>query len=140
MRLGNEVRSQLAQIEQPMLVVQGRNDNTISPDSGEIILEGISSQLKEDYLMENSGHVVILDEEREAIAALTMRFMEKVIAYRTETAVSPLTEPALKLLLRQAAANDYAAPDNLFEIALSMMQHIGSTDAELRDGLIVSAF
>ena len=139
-RLGGEVRSRLGQIEQPMFIVQGRNDTTISPDSGDIILEGISSELKEQHWMEESGHVVILDDEREAIAALTMQFMEKVIVARTATAVSPLTEPALKQLLRQSDANEYAAPDNLFEVALAMMRHIGSTDAELRDGLIAAAF
>ncbi len=139
-RLGGEVRARLAHIEQPLLVVQGRNDTTIAPESGEIILEGIRSTLQEQHWMEESGHVVILDDEREAIATLTIQFIERVIGVRTETAVTPLTEPALKQLLRQVAANEYAAPDNLFEVALSMMQHIGTTDAELRDGLITAAF
>jgi esterase/lipase len=139
-RLGGEVRQRLARIEQPVLVVQGRNDTTIAPDSGEIILQGVHSEIKEQHWLEKSGHVVILDDEREDIAALTVQFIEKVIELRTETAVSPLAEPALKQLLRQAAAADYAAPDNLFDVALAMMRHIGSTDAELRDGLIAPAF
>jgi len=78
-RLGSEVRQRLAQIEQPVLVVQGRNDTTIAPDSGEIILEGVSSEIKEQHWLEQSGHVVILDDEREEIAALTVRFIERVI-------------------------------------------------------------
>ena len=139
-RLGGEVRQRLGRIEQPVLVVQGRNDTTIAPDSGEIILNDVHSEIKEQHWLEKSGHVVILDDEREDIAALTMRFMEQIIGLRTETAVSPLTEPALKQLLRQAAANEYEAPVRLFEVALAMMQHIGSTDAELRDGLIAPAF
>jgi esterase/lipase len=139
-RLGGEVRQRLEQIEQPVLVIQGRNDTTIAADSGQVILEGVRSEIKEQHWMDQSGHVVILDDEREEIAALTIQFIEKIVTLRTEMAVSPLTEPALKQLLRQAAANDYEAPDNLFDVALGMMQHIGSPDAELRDGLIAPAF
>jgi esterase/lipase len=139
-RLGGEVRQRLAQIEHPVLVVQGRQDTTIAPDSGEIILTGVSSEIKEQHWLEQSGHVVILDDEREEIADLTMRFIERVMGLQGGAAVTPLTEPALKQLLRQAAANDYEAPENLFDVSLAMMQHIGSTDAELRDGLIAPAF
>ena len=139
-RLGGETRQRLDQIEQPMFIVQGRHDTIIAPDSGEIILTGIGSEVKEQLWLEASGHVVILDDERETVAALTIQFIEKVVGLRTETAVSPLTEPALKQLLRQSAQNEHTAPDNLFEVALAMMQHIGSTDVELRDGLITAAF
>jgi hypothetical protein len=51
-----------------------------------------------------------------------------------------MTETELKQRLQAAAQHDYAAPDNLFEVALAMMHHIGSTDEELRDGLISPAF
>jgi carboxylesterase len=80
LRLGAVVQARLGQIEQPILVVQGRNDTTIAPDNGEIILAGVQSAVKEHYWLEHSGHVVILDDEREEIAALTQRFMERVLA------------------------------------------------------------
>ena len=55
-RMSGETQQRLDQIEQPMLVVQGRNDTTIAPDSGNIILEGIASEMKELHWMEESGH------------------------------------------------------------------------------------
>ena len=79
-RLGREVRRRLPEIEQPLLVVQGRHDKTIDPQSGAIIIESAASALTELHWMEESTHVVILDEELETIAELTMRFMERALA------------------------------------------------------------
>ncbi len=79
-RLGREVRRRLPLIEQPILVVQGRHDTTIDPQSGEIILEGAASEVKELHWMENSTHVVIIDEELEKIGEITLRFMQNALA------------------------------------------------------------
>ncbi|MCP4425602.1 MAG: alpha/beta fold hydrolase [Chloroflexi bacterium] len=77
-RLGREVRRQLPQITQPVLVMQGRNDQTVSADVGEIILDGVTSETKELHWMEQSGHVIILEDELEGITAVTLQFIEKL--------------------------------------------------------------
>ena len=74
-RMGREVRRNLAQIRQPVLIVQGRHDTTIDPAAGQIVLDGISSTVKELYWMENSAHIIILEDEREEIFRLTLDFM-----------------------------------------------------------------
>ena len=58
----------LAEIQQPALVFQGRKDLTVAPEAGEIILNGISSTVKEHHWMENSSHAIVLDAEREEVA------------------------------------------------------------------------
>jgi esterase/lipase len=78
--LGRETRRRLAQVTQPILVVQGRGDETIDPASGEIIREGAASSLTEQHWMEASSHLVILDEELPQVAALTLDFMERALA------------------------------------------------------------
>jgi carboxylesterase len=78
-RLGREVRRNLAQVRQPVLVVQGRHDETIDPASGQIILEGVSSEMKELYWMAESGHVILLEEERDKIARLTLDFINRCL-------------------------------------------------------------
>lgn len=78
-RLGREVRRRLPLIEQPILVVQGRHDTTIDPQSGEIILQGAASALKELHWMENSTHVVIIDEELAEIGEITASFMTQAL-------------------------------------------------------------
>lgn len=52
------------------------------------------------------------------------------------------SEAELKALLKDIAANDYAPPKrvNLLQLALEMVEHLGSPDAELRDELIYATF
>jgi carboxylesterase len=81
-RLGLEVRRQLPQITQPVLVMQGRNDKTVSEDVGEIILDGVLSERAEQHWLEQSGHVILLEDELEAITAVTLNFMQKAMSPR----------------------------------------------------------
>jgi hypothetical protein len=52
------------------------------------------------------------------------------------------SEAELKALLKDLAANEYAPPEgvDLQELAFEMSEHLGSTDAELRDELIYTTF
>ncbi len=77
-RLGREVRRELPQITQPVLVMQGRNDQTVSSDVGEIILEGAASEVKELHWWEQSGHVIILEDELAGITAVTLQFIKRL--------------------------------------------------------------
>lgn len=79
-RLGRETRRRLSQVTQPVLVVQGRGDETIDPASGEIIGQGVASVVMEQHWMEETSHLVILDEELPQVAALTLDFMERALA------------------------------------------------------------
>lgn len=68
---------QLSKIKQPVLIFQGRKDMTVAPEAGEVILRGISSEIKEHHWMENSSHAIVLDGELDDVAQLSMRFIEK---------------------------------------------------------------
>lgn len=78
--LGRYVRHNLDNIAQPLLVFQGRHDETVAPNVGEIILEGVSSTTKRVVWLENSAHVILLEDEREQIFALTREFLTEVLA------------------------------------------------------------
>lgn len=77
-RLGREVRRNLAQIRQPLLVMQGRHDATVDPAAGQIILDGVGSEIKEHYWLEESGHIILLEEERHEITRLTLDFINRM--------------------------------------------------------------
>ncbi len=77
--LRNHVQRRLGRIRQPVLVVQGRLDTTIAPNSGAAVLQGVASPHKVLHWMEASPHTVLLDCELEAIAALTLDFMRQVL-------------------------------------------------------------
>ena len=80
--LQNEVRKRLPSIRQPALIVQGRLDQSIDLASGEIILREIGSKQKEIRWFEKSTHCVILDQEWEQAAELTVEFMQEAVARR----------------------------------------------------------
>jgi carboxylesterase len=80
LRLQRETRPRLSAITQPILIVQGRLDGTIVPDSARVVYEGVRSTVKELHWMEQSGHCVILDCQREHIFELTAQFLARVPA------------------------------------------------------------
>ena len=72
-----EVLKRLPQIHQPLLVMQGRLDTSVHPTVGQIILEGVSSPVKELHWMEKSSHVVIIDQELDQVTRITLEFLNR---------------------------------------------------------------
>jgi carboxylesterase len=76
--LQQETRRRLPRISQPILNIQGRLDAVIDPRNGDVIFQEVKSARKEMHWLENSTHVLILDQEWERAAELTLDFMRKV--------------------------------------------------------------
>jgi esterase/lipase len=66
-------------VKQPVLIFQGRKDMTVHPSAGDVILQGVSSTLKERHWMEKSSHPILLDCELDEVTNLTLRFMDKAL-------------------------------------------------------------
>ena len=79
LKMQTAVRKHLPQIRQPVIIFQGRQDTTVHPDAGGLILQGVSSSIKEHHWMEGSRHTILLDRELESVTDLTLRFMEKAL-------------------------------------------------------------
>lgn len=77
-KLQNYVRPRLQRISQPALILHGKYDKTIDSDSSDLIHNSISSQVKEIHLMEASGHVMLLDQDLDLIASITLTFMRRL--------------------------------------------------------------
>ncbi len=73
------VMPRLPLIRQPVLIVQGKLDQTIHPDSGAWLFQRVGSPIKELHWMEHSTHCVILDREQDEIFAFTLKFVELVL-------------------------------------------------------------
>jgi carboxylesterase len=69
----------LPQIHQPILILQGRLDPTVHPQSPQIIYDQVSSSIKELHWLEQSTHCVILDKERDLATSLTLDFLNRVL-------------------------------------------------------------
>lgn len=70
-----DVRQKLSQIQVPVLVVQARDDKAVPPDSMAIILENVTSTDKQSLWLEDSGHVITRDLQRETVFATTAAFL-----------------------------------------------------------------
>lgn len=79
LRLQRVVRRRLERIGQPILVVQGKRDATVHASVPQVIYDRVRSTTKELHWMENSAHTVVLDRERDQVAEMTLRFIEKVL-------------------------------------------------------------
>jgi carboxylesterase len=78
-RLQRAVRRRLPLIRQPLLIVQGRLDSVVHPSVPDRIYQSVKSTLKEVHWMANSHHCVLLDDEWEQVAQLTLDFIQRVV-------------------------------------------------------------
>jgi carboxylesterase len=79
LRLQGETRRRLAEVRQPILIVQGREDRTVAASAPQEIYDGVRSAVKELHWMEQSGHCVIIDREWEQVAQITVKFLESIL-------------------------------------------------------------
>jgi carboxylesterase len=79
LRMQDAVLQRLPQVKQPVLIFQGRKDLTVHPSAGDVILQGVSSAIKERHWMEKSTHPILIDCELDEVTNLTLRFMDKAL-------------------------------------------------------------
>ncbi|MBP2633565.1 MAG: Carboxylesterase [Firmicutes bacterium] len=71
------VSEQLGQLKNRLLVVQSTNDHTVIPDSANFIYDNAGSEKKELLWLEESGHLVTLDLEREKVFEKIVNFLKE---------------------------------------------------------------
>ncbi len=79
LRLNKDTSRRLPNIRQPVLVMQGRGDTTVAPDCGEVIRDGVKTAVFEQHWLENSGHVILVEDEIDTAADLTIRFIKAIV-------------------------------------------------------------
>jgi len=73
-----EMRSHLAEISVPVLLVQSTIDQSVSIGHVSKLYEHLGTEDKEIVWLENSGHVVVRDAEREKVLQATIDFIRRV--------------------------------------------------------------
>ena len=76
-RLMKQARKNLYSITCPLLIVQSHGDETISPDSAQIIYDGASSAVKQMLWVEEVPHVCTISREKDHIAQVMVDFLKK---------------------------------------------------------------
>jgi carboxylesterase len=85
--LQRQVRRTLPSIHQPLLTFLGRRDPKVHPQAGQILADGVSSTDTELIWLENSGHNVLNDGERESVWELSHKWLA------TRAARDPYSRP-----------------------------------------------
>lgn len=76
LRLLRDTRDRLAAVNQPVLVVQSRDDNTVPRNNAIAIYQGVGSAVKSLLWLENCYHVATLDYDAPLLNAEVTRFVE----------------------------------------------------------------
>ena len=71
-------RRQLAELQQPLLVVASRKDRVITARGVEWLRRRVGSQHVELHWLENSGHVITADAQWRLVADQTLTFLERL--------------------------------------------------------------
>ena len=79
LKLQLETERNLFRIYQPILIIQANLDRTVDLRSGDMILAGVQSAVRESHWMEKSHHVVLLDKEFDEILEISLDFVKKLI-------------------------------------------------------------
>lgn len=77
-RLLGEMRRYLAKITVPVLLVQSTKDQSVSVQHVSKLFEQLGSQDKQIIWLENSGHVVVRDAEREKVLEASIDFIRRL--------------------------------------------------------------
>jgi carboxylesterase len=73
------MRNELSKVTVPAFFGQSRGDHTIPPESLDYLKSHVSSKIKEELWVEDSGHVIIKDLEKEKVFESAKKFIHKHI-------------------------------------------------------------
>lgn len=74
-KLQTLVKQKINNVQQPILICQGKLDQTIDSENANYIYSNVSSNIKQVEYFKNSSHVMIMDKDKKAIFNTTYRFL-----------------------------------------------------------------
>ena len=73
------VKSKLSEILQPLLIVHSTKDKSVSAENADIIYNEVQSEKKEKLIVDQSGHVMTRDLDREEIFERIYQFFNEIL-------------------------------------------------------------
>lgn len=78
--LWSAVKSDITEVDQPLLVFRSADDHVVEPSNTAWILANVSSTDKEEVVLHNSYHVATLDNDADLIFQGSVDFVKRVSA------------------------------------------------------------
>ncbi|MBR1424755.1 alpha/beta fold hydrolase [bacterium] len=87
LKLSKNVRKNLKDVNCPVLCIHSKYDNLSSPKSAKVVLDGISSEIKQYVELNDSYHMVLYDNEKEFVMNTVKDFLCKFVSVEKEKEV-----------------------------------------------------
>lgn len=87
LKLSKNVRKNLKDVDCPVLCIHSKYDNLSSPKSAKVVLDGISSEIKQYVELNDSYHMVLYDNEKEFVMNTVKEFLCKFVSAENEKEV-----------------------------------------------------
>lgn len=87
LKLSKNVRQNLKKVSCPVLCIHSKYDNLSSTKSAKVVLEGISSEIKQYVELSDSYHMVLYDNEKEFVMNTVKEFLSKLVCTAEEKEV-----------------------------------------------------
>ena len=87
LKLSKNIRKNLKKVTCPILCIHSKCDNLSSPKSAKVVLNGISSEIKEYIELNDSYHMVLYDNEKEFVMNSVKDFLNEIVPVADEKEV-----------------------------------------------------
>lgn len=87
LKLSKNVRKNLKNVSCPVLCIHSKYDNLSSTKSANVVLDGISSKIKQYVELNNSYHMVLYDNEKKFVMNTVKEFLCKLVSNKNEKEV-----------------------------------------------------
>lgn len=88
-RLGDHVREDLPEVQQPILIMHSKKDHTVPFSCAELIFNSVGSEDKRKVDLEESYHVITVDVEKERVKEEVWQFIQTHSKLLTENQTKP---------------------------------------------------
>lgn len=87
LKLSKNVRKNLKNISCPILCIHSKYDNLSSPKSAKVVLNGVSSKIKQYVELNDSYHMVLYDNEKKLVMNTAKEFLYNLVSAEKEKEV-----------------------------------------------------
>ena len=87
LKLSKDVRKNLNKVHCPILCIHSKYDNLSSTKGAKVVLNGVSSKIKQYIELNDSYHMVLYDNEKDFVMASVKDFLSKLVSVENKEEV-----------------------------------------------------
>lgn len=84
LKMSKVAQKNMEKVKSPVLLMHAKEDDLTSPKSADFVYKNISSSIREYVELEDSYHLVVMDNEREFVFNKCIEFLNKISEYNKD--------------------------------------------------------